>query len=62
CVFVKLIVFDILGREISTLVNEQLKAGSYEVEWKGSNFSSGIYFYSLMSYNFIQTRKLVLIK
>jgi len=40
----KLIIYDILGREIATLVNEQLKSGTYVVEWDGTNYPSGIYF------------------
>jgi len=55
-------VYDILGREVATLVNEQLKPGTYEVEWNGSNFASGVYFYSLNAKNFIETKKLILSK
>jgi photosystem II stability/assembly factor-like uncharacterized protein len=60
--FVTLIIYDILGREVATLVNEQLKPGTYEYEWNGSNFASGIYFYKLETEDFSQTRKMVLIK
>ncbi len=59
---VKLIIYDVLGREIATLVNEQLKPGSYKAEWDGSNFASGIYFYSLQTEQFAQTKKMLLIK
>jgi hypothetical protein len=64
---VKIIIYDLLGREVSTLVNEQLKPGTYEVEWPappgdGSNFSSGIYYYKLIAGDFILTRKMVLVK
>jgi hypothetical protein len=45
--WVRLLIYDILGREITTLVNQQLKPGTYEVEWDGSNFPSGVYFYKL---------------
>ena len=55
-------VYDILGREIATLVNEQLQPGSYEVTFDGSNLPSGVYFYKLISGNFILTKKLVLLK
>jgi hypothetical protein len=58
----KLTVYDILGREAATLVNEQLKPGSYEVEWNAGNNPSGVYFYRLISQDFTQTKKLVLIK
>ncbi len=63
----KLVVFDVLGKEIATLVNEQLKPGTYEVDFDGTNFPSGVYFYSiqiitddLVQKN--QTKKMVLIK
>jgi hypothetical protein len=59
---VKLIIYDILGQVLETLVNDQLKPGTYEVEWDGSNFSSGVYYYSLVTQDFTQTRKMVLIK
>ena len=58
----KIVVYDILGREVATLVNEQLKPGSYEVEWNGSGYASGVYFYTLKTDNFSQTKKLVLLK
>ncbi len=60
--FTKLTIFDILGREVTTLVNEQLKPGSYEVEWNGSNFASGVYFYKLTAGDFSETKKLILMK
>ena len=59
---VHLTIYDLLGREIATLVNEQLKPGSYEAEWDGSNFASGIYFYTLKTDNFSRTRKMILLK
>jgi photosystem II stability/assembly factor-like uncharacterized protein len=56
-------VFDILGREVTTLVNEKLSAGSYEVTFNAGNFPSGIYFVCLYSNNnFIMSRKIVLLK
>jgi len=60
--FVKLTVFDILGREAAVVVNGQLKAGIHEVEFDGSNLSSGVYFYQIKSGSFIDTKKMVLIK
>ncbi len=59
---VKLLVFDILGNEVETLVNDNQKAGSYSVEFDGSNFSSGIYFYKLEAEDFIAVNRMVLIK
>ncbi len=60
--FVKLIIYDVLGREVATLVNQQMQPGSYSVEWNGTNFPSGIYFYKLTAGDFIQSKKMVLIK
>ena len=59
---VTLKVYDILGKEIQTLVNEQLQPGSYEVTFDGSNLPSGIYFYQLKTGDFTATKKLVLLK
>lgn len=55
-------VYDILGREVITLVNEQLKPGSYEVEWNASSYPGGVYFYTLSAGDFSETRKAILIK
>lgn len=59
---VKLVVFDISGREVSTLVHEQLNAGNYEVIFNGNNQSSGIYFYCLITESFTETKRMVLLK
>jgi len=59
---VRVIIYDILGREIQTLVNEQLSPGTYEVEFDGTNYSSGVYYYSLIAGEFTQTKRMVLIK
>jgi len=60
--FTKLIVYDVLGREITILVNEQLKAGVYEVNFNGINFPSGIYFYRISSGIFVESKRMILIK
>ncbi len=60
--FVSLKVFDILGREVATLVNEKSKSGSYKVHFDGRNFASGIYFYRLQAGTFVQTKRLTLVK
>ncbi len=60
--FVTLKVYDVLGNEIATLVNEEKPAGTYEVEYKGSGLPSGIYFYRLQANTFVETKKMVLIK
>jgi hypothetical protein len=59
---VVLIVYDILGKEISTLVNERLQPGTYEVTFDGSNLPSGIYFYQLITGEYIETKKMLMIK
>jgi len=59
---VKLIVYDILGNEVVTLVNERKNAGSYNVKFDGSNLSSGIYIYKLSTENFSETKRMMLIK
>jgi uncharacterized delta-60 repeat protein len=61
-VLVKLTIYDILGREIAALVNEQLKPGIYEVEFDGTNYTSGIYYYRLTASDFSSTKKLVLLR
>jgi len=55
-------IFDVLGREIATLVNEKLQPGSYETEWDASNYPSGVYFCKLITPVFSETRKMVLVK
>lgn len=55
-------VFDILGKEVTTLVNEFKNAGKYEALFNGSNFSSGVYFYRLESGDFVDTKKMFLVK
>lgn len=60
--FVTLKVYDILGNEIATLVNEEKSAGNYEVEFKAEKNTSGIYFYSLTSGAFTETKKMILLR
>jgi len=60
--FVRMKVFELSGREVAILVNQNLKPGIYEVSFDRSNLSSGIYFYRLTSGDFSETKKLVLIK
>ena len=59
---VKLRVFDILGREIEVLVNEQLMSGTYETEWNASNYTSGVYFYILTAGKYTETKRMILLK
>lgn len=60
--FVNLRVFDIMGREVSKLVSENLNTGNYSVQFDGKNLSSGIYFYKLETENFSEVKKMSLIK
>lgn len=55
-------VYDVLGREVATLVNEEKQPGTYEVKFDGTNLPSGIYFYRLQAGSFLQTKKLMLMK
>lgn len=59
---VSLIVYDVIGRKIKTLVNGEKLPGNYNVQFDGTDFSSGVYFYVLKAENFIDTKKLVLLK
>ncbi len=60
--FVTLKVYDVLGSEVAILVNEEKLIGRYEVEFDGSELTSGIYFYKLQAGDFIETKKMILIK
>ncbi len=60
--FVTLKVYDVLGSEIETLINEEKPVGSYEVDFDASNLSSGIYFFRLKAGSFVETKKMVLLK
>lgn len=57
-----LFVYDVLGKEIATLVSQQLEPGTYEVEWEGSAYPSGVYFYTLQAENYRETKRMVLLK
>jgi hypothetical protein len=59
---VKIIIYDALGREVQTLVNGNLSPGTYEVDFDGSNLTSGVYYYKLISDSFTETKRMVLIK
>ena len=59
---VRLSVYDMLGREVSVLLNERREAGVHEVRFDGSNLASGVYFYRLTAGDFLQTRRLLLLR
>jgi hypothetical protein len=61
-VSVELIVYDILGRKIKTLVNKKQNPGNYEISFDSGNLSSGIYFYTLSTGNFTATKKMILLR
>ena len=60
--FVSLKVYDILGNEVATLVNEERPAGKYEVTFNADKLSSGVYFYQLRTEKYIQTKKMLLLR
>jgi hypothetical protein len=60
--FVSLKIFDLLGREVATLVDEKLSPGRYSVRWNAERFPSGVYFYRLTTGSFGATKRLVLVK
>jgi hypothetical protein len=59
---VRLVVYDLLGREVAVLVKERKAPGKYEATWDGTGFSSGVFLCRLSAGNFVQTRKMVLLK
>jgi predicted GH43/DUF377 family glycosyl hydrolase len=60
--YVSLKVFDVLGREVATLVSKEQPVGNYEVEFDASTLTSGIYFYRIQARDFVETKKMVLMK
>lgn len=58
----KIVIYDAQGVLVSELVNENLRPGSYEVNWNGGSYASGVYFYSLITNEFTQTKRMVLVK
>ena len=60
--FIKLSVYNLIGEEVSVLVNETLSAGYYNIAFNAANLPSGIYFYRLQTLNFTKTKKMILLK
>jgi len=60
--FAKIVVYDATGRELETLVNEQLNAGIYEADWNADKFSSGVYYYRLVAGDNSETKKMILVR
>lgn len=59
---VRLIVYDITGRETLILLNDQLEAGKYEIKFSGNNFASGVYFYKITAGDFVSVKRMILLK
>jgi hypothetical protein len=59
---VTLKVYNILGKQVATLVNEQQRPGNYEVKWDAAGLATGVYFYTLRAGNFTDTKKLIVLK
>jgi photosystem II stability/assembly factor-like uncharacterized protein len=59
---VKISIYNALGKEVATLVNEKLNSGSYNVDWNALGYPSGVYFYKLITKEFVDTKKMVLLK
>jgi len=59
---VQIKVFDVLGKEIKTLLNEYKQTGTYEIEFDASNLTSGVYFYQLSAGIFVETKKMILLR
>ena len=60
--FVKLVIYNLLGKEITTFVNEELNSGSYQADWNASEYPSGIYFFRIEAEDFVLTKSMVLLK
>jgi hypothetical protein len=60
--YVKLNIYNALGQHVSQMLNRTLDAGTYEVNWHAQDFAAGIYFYTIEADNFVQTKKMVLVK
>jgi hypothetical protein len=60
--FINITIFDALGKEITVLANKNVNAGIYNVNWDASGYPSGVYFYRIITENFTQSRKMILIK
>jgi hypothetical protein len=60
--FVNVSIFDLSGKVVKVLVNENLNSGTYETEFEGTNFSSGVYFYRIVAGDFIESKKMILVR
>jgi len=60
--FISLKVYDLSGKEVSNLLNENLQQGTYEVQFDATNFTSGVYFYKVITEGFVETKRMLLVK
>jgi hypothetical protein len=60
--FVTVKIFDVVGREVATLVSEEMPAGNYQRQWNATGFPSGMYFYRMQAGGFVQTKKILLVR
>jgi hypothetical protein len=60
--FIKIIIYDLTGKEVGNLVNAEMPPGAYEVNWDGTGYASGIYFYKFESKDYTKVKKMVLLK
>lgn len=60
--YVRIAVYDVFGRDINTLLNKELKAGSYEIKWNAGNLDAGIYYYKIYADEFVDSKKILLLK
>lgn len=60
--FIKLTIYDISGRELDVLVNQNMNAGKYKADWDASKYSSGVYFYRITAGNYTEVKKMMLVK
>ena len=59
---VRLEIYNLIGQKVETLINEEKSAGTYEVTWDAANLPSGVYFYQLKDGNYVETKKMILLR
>jgi hypothetical protein len=59
---VSIVVYDLVGREVVTLVNENMPSGNYSLTWNAAGLTSGVYFYRMESQNYVEVKKMIMLK
>ena len=59
---VRLVIYDAIGRQVTTLISQHMNAGQYEVNWNADGYTSGMYYYTLTADGFTETKKMMLVK